>query len=560
MQPQQRFGTKSHDDTDKTTPEDEVSSSSSSFSDSDDEGGTKPRRKPFLRKCASQPLGFKSKRNLAAMKSFSPRTQAGNVWRPAAKPPRSPPPKPESLARERSGSESTSSESSPDDAGCTDSHHIKWSVAHPAPLKRRISLFRSEKKGGPEGDDSKDTDSAEAAENELSKEVVDNDISSDSNKDTEDTEDTLTTAGQGEAAEVEEVECFDDEVECFDDGEAFTDMGQTAIIKLDVLKVMKQGTPWLKFGKQGNPHFRQFQISPDNQAIVWFSKGKSVNKTMVLLSEIVEIREGHTTKNFKKHKVEPNLERMSMSVIYKKKKSLDIAAKDLNEYRVWLVGLRRMVDILAEQGAEGLFEMDEIVVKMRICLDLQSAEALLAVALEMNVDSGALQSLHADEDDARMGGKKSLQKKVTGKQQRYQKKLQEFAVQVEKLRMTELYEQIKELHRKANECMDKASSHLRQGLYELGLKELYLVKIDLKALKDMTYKAKKHSKKSKSRGSVLGNHQPRNSKRSSLFSRSMNSISISREPHTSRSPRSTGTFPGSPGIDIFSFHEEDEED
>jgi hypothetical protein len=52
-----------------------------------------------------------------------------------------------------------------------------------------------------------------------------------------------------------------------------------AEIQVDVLAYMKKGTPFLKYGTYGYPHFRQFQISDDNSKLMWFSSNKKMKDT-----------------------------------------------------------------------------------------------------------------------------------------------------------------------------------------------------------------------------------------------------------------------------------------
>lgn len=90
-------------------------------------------------------------------------------------------------------------------------------------------------------------------------------------------------------------------------------------MNVDVLSYMKKGTSFLKYGKRGYPHFRNFQISDDNMRLVWFSKAKKLRDTQIEFADIQEIRMGQTTPVFKRHPA-PELARSSFSVIYKKKK------------------------------------------------------------------------------------------------------------------------------------------------------------------------------------------------------------------------------------------------
>ncbi len=104
-------------------------------------------------------------------------------------------------------------------------------------------------------------------------------------------------------------------------------------IKVDVLGFMKKGTPFLKYGKFGYPHFRQFYVNESNTALVWFSASKKLSETqstfhrsfklrfapecslsrvvrafLVSIEDIDEIVLGQTTPIFAKHP-SPELEK-----------------------------------------------------------------------------------------------------------------------------------------------------------------------------------------------------------------------------------------------------------
>lgn len=87
-------------------------------------------------------------------------------------------------------------------------------------------------------------------------------------------------------------------------------------------------------------------ISHDNQRMMWFSRTKRLKNTTIFLSDIIELRPGQNTKTFARHPA-PELAKSSFSIIYKNgKRTLDLIAKDPNEYRIWTTGLRAMLDKL----------------------------------------------------------------------------------------------------------------------------------------------------------------------------------------------------------------------
>lgn len=141
--------------------------------------------------------------------------------------------------------------------------------------------------------------------------------------------------------------------------------------------MMRRGTPFLKYGKHGYPHFRIFQLSDDNQRIFWFSKNKKLSETIVHLNEVNEILEGQQTANFGKQRT-PELESCSFSLVYERsRKTLDLIAKDINEYRVWIAGLRELLHVGKAQGWERVSELRTLKVRVRVRRGRPSGVALL---------------------------------------------------------------------------------------------------------------------------------------------------------------------------------------
>src|ERR1700694_5323944 len=65
--------------------------------------------------------------------------------------------------------------------------------------------------------------------------------------------------------------------------------------------------------------------------------------TQVDIQDIDEVRLGQTTSVFQKHKA-PELSKSSFSVMYHHHgKSLDVIAKDPNEFRIWVSGIRELI-------------------------------------------------------------------------------------------------------------------------------------------------------------------------------------------------------------------------
>jgi hypothetical protein len=140
------------------------------------------------------------------------------------------------------------------------------------------------------------------------------------------------------------------------------------VMNVDVLVAMKKGTPFLKYGTNGYPHFRQFLLSDDNMKIMWFSKLKRRKNTEIRIEHIREIREGQTTSTFERYEA-PELKHQSFSILYKRSfresaKTLDLIAKDNNEFKIWLNGLKELVRMHQQHTLRP--EMDKLVLELHI--------------------------------------------------------------------------------------------------------------------------------------------------------------------------------------------------
>lgn len=113
---------------------------------------------------------------------------------------------------------------------------------------------------------------------------------------------------------------------------------------LEVLSIMKLGTPMLKNGKWGFPHFRQFQLTDDASRIVWYTAGKKISKTSVALSSVSEIIYGQATDNFRRY---PNaaMAHLSFSLLHTNlSKTLDLTCKSQREFDVWTKGIEKLLE------------------------------------------------------------------------------------------------------------------------------------------------------------------------------------------------------------------------
>jgi len=264
-----------------------------------------------------------------------------------------------------------------------------------------------------------------------------------------------------------------------------------ARIKIDVLNVVHKGTPFLKYGKHGHPHFRHFQISDENTHICWFSKGKEVNKTSVAIADICDLIEGQTTKNFLKHQA-PDMKPISLSLIYERKKSLDIIAQDENFYRIWMAAFKALLQISEEKGEEGLRALKELPREVEIIMKCPSSDYLMGLAEELSMDNDVLERDEDDVDDGNEFGK-SDKNKLEKKRQKLAKYLHALEKKVRKLtERPEHFELVQEINQLQQE-MQQIITHTENGAYGQVRDLLFRTKIDMKAIRDKI-SVIKHSK------------------------------------------------------------------
>merc|ERR1712176_356973 len=130
----------------------------------------------------------------------------------------------------------------------------------------------------------------------------------------------------------------------------------------NVLPELHRGTALLKYGRRGYPHFRQFNLTADNEHIRWFSTKKKLQKSSINVGDIDEILTGQHTKEFRRI-AWTTLTPASFSIIYNnKKKSLNLVAKSVDEMKMWVDALRRLRDM--KRKGENLSKMEKLEVEV----------------------------------------------------------------------------------------------------------------------------------------------------------------------------------------------------
>ncbi|KAM7257168.1 hypothetical protein ACFE04_012909 [Oxalis oulophora] len=106
------------------------------------------------------------------------------------------------------------------------------------------------------------------------------------------------------------------------------------------LVALKKGTQLIKYSRKGKPKFRSFRLSPDESALIWYSRGEEKS---LRLSSVSRIIPGQRTAVFRRY-LRPEKDYLSFSLIYNNgERSLDLICKDKAESEVWLAGLKSLI-------------------------------------------------------------------------------------------------------------------------------------------------------------------------------------------------------------------------
>jgi hypothetical protein len=152
-----------------------------------------------------------------------------------------------------------------------------------------------------------------------------------------------------------------------------------------VFTTMQIPTPLVKYGQQGNPHYRYFYISTGRSKLIWHSDKKkavptqskffffspiisdlslclclchslsvclsraSLSLSAVSISSMISLEPGQKSAIFSKNKKNLHPDHLSFSVYYKlsshqEEKTLDVVCKDEPEYTLWVTGLSWLIE------------------------------------------------------------------------------------------------------------------------------------------------------------------------------------------------------------------------
>ena len=254
-------------------------------------------------------------------------------------------------------------------------------------------------------------------------------------------------------------------------------------VDLDVLEFMHRGTAFLKYGKHGYPHFRFFQLSDDNQRLVWFSKSKKMKATQIELSNVTNIVMGQTTANFKRHRA-PELVKSSFSIIYDNgKKTLDLISKDPNEYKIWVDGLKSLVEKCRHQDFLSLADLKEHKLHIPIRRGRRSSFSILQAAgipTDPELDDPTRSA--AAQKDPKGINVKDLKLKANDVRQRYNKLK---VKSIDKISSSYHANNMQNILGDVEKSLERISTWFNGGQYALCDDEVWRASVDLESVENM---------------------------------------------------------------------------
>lgn len=254
------------------------------------------------------------------------------------------------------------------------------------------------------------------------------------------------------------------------------------VLYVDLLPIMKKGCPFLKYGQRGYPHFRQFQLSQDHTKIIWFTRTKKIKDSQVSLLDINEIVHGQTTSTFNRYRV-PELKETSLSIIYggHQRKTLDIIAKDPNDYQVWCVGLKRLHQMVNE-GQHSLQKLTQLTLNIKVEKGRRTTSELVDVNTGKTADD-----IGYPRQRLASSSNKQMHKGVSNKIKDLKKKLKKKRKQLrnEQYYQSEHYESMTYIIKKIEDSLSTINQRFPLGEYVECDNEVWRANVDVEALTNM---------------------------------------------------------------------------
>ena len=110
-----------------------------------------------------------------------------------------------------------------------------------------------------------------------------------------------------------------------------------------IIKMLKSGEIFIKYGKYGDPHPRNVKLSEDEKKLYWYSSGGcNIFKKMkfIEISDIKDVYIGASaSKIFEKYKIPPDYDSCCFSIV-SGKRSLDLRKDDESVCKKWYQGIK----------------------------------------------------------------------------------------------------------------------------------------------------------------------------------------------------------------------------
>jgi len=250
---------------------------------------------------------------------------------------------------------------------------------------------------------------------------------------------------------------------------------------VDVLPHMKRGHAFLKYGKYGYPHFRLVQLSHDNLDICWYTKHKRSKDSKVPLNLVDKLQLGQATSNFARHPT-PELARHSFSLLYGKK-TLDLIAKDSNEYEMWTRGLEKLLELLEKENSKHLVALKALPCLVRIrnrgyldIVDFNTGTSATTLFGSIEEKQNSLKSPYITQD-----------RKLANKVKAFAKKVEALSIQLrtEKYQLSKSYQSMDDMMKQIERSVEKMDTLLEEEDFRKVSDELWRAGVDFKALRYM---------------------------------------------------------------------------
>ncbi len=256
---------------------------------------------------------------------------------------------------------------------------------------------------------------------------------------------------------------------------------------VNALDFIRRGTPFLKYGKRGYPHWRYFQVSEDNRRLEWYSKGKRLQETSIELASIRSIVLGQTTSNFLRHQAS-NLGHTSFSLIYDepriKNVTLDVVAMDSNEFKLWCGGLQELIKLNKKADFE-VAKVKEILMKLTVVLGRRSACKITDHATGEKIEKFENIPVrpHTGPATNAVSAQKDVQRKMADALKKFAKLGRDFP----KFRTCVQYDAMKDIVQLVDKSLAKCQQWVNEGEFEMAEDELWSTTVDMDSLKNMMF-------------------------------------------------------------------------